>query len=113
MDLQIRNRKIYEMRLKGVKLKEIGEAFDMSAGRAGIICREMAALAKERPVPDGLSLKTAKAIEWAFGIWPSAETAEEIADRKDEWLRAHGIGRKQYLEIEAWVASQYPSPYGE
>lgn len=104
MDLQARNRKIYEMRQQGAKLSDIGAAFDMSAGRAGVVCREMAALAKERPVPDGLSIKTAKAIEWAFGIWPSADTVEEIADRKDEWLRAHGIGRKQYLEIQAWVA---------
>lgn len=105
MDLQARNRKIYEMRGRGAKYKEIAAAFHMSPGRVSAICKQIAAIAGEREIPDGLSLGTAKAIEGAFGIWPSVETADQIADRKGEWLRAHGIGRKQYLEIEAWVSA--------
>lgn len=104
MDSQARNREIFAMRRRGAKFKEISAAFHMSPGRVSAICKQIAAIAGEKEIPDGLSLGTAKAIEGAFGIWPSADTVQQIADRKDEWLRAHGIGRKQYLEIQAWVA---------
>lgn len=106
MDAQARNTKIFAMRRQGAKFNEIAATFDMSSGRVSAICKQIAAIAKERPIPDGLSLRTAKAIEGAFGVWPSDETANEIAGRRDEWLRAHGIGRKQYLEIEAWLARE-------
>lgn len=101
-----RNQKIYVMRQGGAVYREIAEAFGMSITRVKDICDRMEALDKERPLPPGVSLRTAKAVEWSFGVWPSDETAGEIAGRRQEWLRGHGIGLRQVRELERWLASK-------
>lgn len=67
--------------------------------------RRLIIFQRNRPIPAGLSLRAAVAIEDATGIWPTVEDAEEIRDRQRDVLRAPGVKRRVYLDLKAWLAS--------
>lgn len=102
-----RNRRIVACRERGWSLKTIAQVEGIAYGTVSAVLSANRPRPGDGPVPDGMSIKTARDIEAAIGIWPSVETAPEIAARimdvmdgarkrntmKDlgDWLRTLGI----------------------
>ncbi|HEV7245677.1 MAG TPA: hypothetical protein VGN93_01655 [Shinella sp.] len=58
----------------------------------------------EFPIPEGISLRAARAVLNAIGHWPNAEEAEKIALRRRDLLRSGCVRSKDLKEVDAWLA---------
>jgi hypothetical protein len=96
-----RDKRVVALREEGRTHKEIAAAMGLGLERVVVICRSHAAAASCF-LPDGVSLNTARDVERTIGLWPSMETAPEIAKRMMEVL--NGTKRRKTLrELGAWL----------
>ncbi|WP_145643353.1 hypothetical protein [Neorhizobium alkalisoli] len=93
--------------LDGVSTGDLAEQYNLRPERIRAIARENAQIIRlqdGRPVPNGLPVRTAVAIENAIGIWPTVEDAREIDERRIDILRSHSGRRVIMQEIDKWLA---------
>jgi hypothetical protein len=92
--------------LEGATVAQLAAAYGLHSRRILVIIRATVDLIwrrNGRPVPDGLPVRTAVAIEDALGIWPDDENAPEIARRRMEILRSRAGRRLVMEEIDGWL----------
>lgn len=82
-----RNKRIVERRVKGWSMKKIAEVEGLAYGTVLAIYHKEGPRPGDGPVPDEMSIHTARDIVGVIGIWPSPETAPEIASRMMEIMR--------------------------
>ena len=82
-----RNKRIVERRVQGWSLKKIAEVEGLAYGTVLAIYRRDGPRPGDGPVPEGMSIHTARDIVGVTCIWPSEETAPEIAGRMMEIMR--------------------------
>ena len=103
-----RNIELTRRFISGESARDLAVEYGIGAPRVRAIADEHRPLIiaqQNRPVPAGLSLRTAVAIEDATGIWPTVEEAMELWDRQLDILRAPGVRRRDYLDLKSWLAS--------
>lgn len=91
------------MHAQGLALRAIAKAEGLSRARVTSILRRHMWCITDRPVPDGMSVRTASYIEQATGIWPSDEGAAEIGLRRLEVMRMPGTRRLDWLDLDNWL----------
>jgi len=89
-------------------LEKIAAAHGLTPARIRIVAQEhawMIAARGSRPVPPGLTIRAAIAVERAIGIWPAEKDAPEIARRRMDILKS-AAGRRVIMEdLERWQRS--------
>jgi len=98
-----RDNRIVAMRAKGLTLRAIARAEGLSQARIITILRRHMRCITDRPVPDGMSVRTASYIEHATGIWPTDENAAEISLRRLDVMRMPGTRRLDWLDLDNWL----------
>ncbi|RYH00032.1 MAG: hypothetical protein EON58_01685 [Alphaproteobacteria bacterium] len=95
----------------GTKLISLAETHGLKPSRIREIARDNVWLVHQRdarPVPPGLPVRTAVAIENSIGIWPTVELGPEIAIRRIEILRSSAGRRAIMGEIDRWLKGLRP-----
>lgn len=57
----------------------------------------------DRLPPAGMRVRTACLVFRTVGIWPEADNAEEVADRRPDFQRG-GTKRTDWNDLDAWLA---------
>lgn len=90
----------------GTGLGSLANVYGLKPNRIREIARDNAWLVQQRdgrPIPSGLPVRTAVAIENVIGIWPTVQNASEIALRRTEILRSSAGRRVIMGEIDRWL----------
>lgn len=91
----------------GKPISEVAASYDLKPPRIKAIAKENAQLVRQRygrPVPSGLTVRAATAIESALGIWPTDYNAAEIASERWQILRSPAGRRVVVREIDQWLS---------
>ena len=91
---------------EGITLSSLADVYGLKPNRIREIAHDNAWLVHQRdgrPVPGGLPVRTAVAIENSIGIWPTVELVPEIARRRVEILRSSAGRRVIMQELDRWL----------
>jgi hypothetical protein len=93
--------------LNGVSCEELAERYELHVGSIRRIVLENTLFVqrrRNRPIPPGLTVRAALAIEEAIGIWPTVNDVSEIVQRRMEILQSPRGRKPVMLQIDEWVA---------
>lgn len=104
MEIIDRNNKIAALRREGLSPPAIARAVGMSATGVRYVLNTHKDINSKLPIPQGISLRAARALWLSIGRWPVAEEAEEIAKSRPGLLRTI-MRRQDIAELDRWLES--------
>jgi hypothetical protein len=104
MDKVERNNRIVALRRLGNSVQAIAAEEGLSAAGVRYILNAQEDEHSEFPIPIGISLRVARSVLTAIGVWPCPETAAEIALRRREIFRSGCLRTSDMKEVDAWLA---------
>ncbi len=96
------HKRILALRAQGLTYAAISKELGIALGTVGGVCKGYAPLPGDQPVPEGMSLLTAREIERITGFWPCDRNAEQISRRAADILEDRRR-KSTMLELGNWL----------
>ena len=96
------HRRILALRAQCLTYAAIARELGLPLGTVSGVCKEYSTLPGDQPVPEGMSLLTARDIERVTGLWPSEKNAVQISQCALDILGAHRR-RSTMPELGNWL----------
>jgi hypothetical protein len=103
MDKVVRDNLIVKLRADGETIQAIAQRLGLPTTRVKLVLLNHAHCIVSTPPPEGMSVRTAYLIQQALGSWPTSANAEELALRKQAFMRAPGTRRRDWRDFDEWV----------
>jgi hypothetical protein len=96
------HQRILALRAQRLTYAVIAKELGLALGTVSGVCKEYSTLPSDQPVPEGMSLLTARDIERVTGLWLSEENAVKISKRALDILGAYRR-RNTMPELGKWL----------
>lgn len=99
-----RNNRIVALKRQGMSIPAIAARIGLSTSTVRYIIETQEDRFHRFPIPEGISLRAARAVLNAIGHWPTPQDAKQIASRRRDLLRSGSVRSKDLKEVDAWLA---------
>lgn len=103
MEKTERNNRIVAPKQHGMSISAIACKVGLGITAIGHILRVRGDACHEFSIPEGTSLRAARAVVNAMGHGPTSEVAEDIASRLRNFLRSGSVRSQGLKEADAWL----------
>lgn len=99
-----RNNRVVALKRQGVSVIAIATELGMTASEVRYVLRTNSNPHPGWfPIPNGISLRAAYAVQAAIGCWPVPENAEGIARQRRDLLRSNCVRSRDLKEVDEWL----------